>query len=85
MPWHDETPWAARRRKEDDAKRVIDEQFDAIELIVRRVKSGEMSQRKALQQIEEIASSGTDRIVRVGSVHTPDIQAAQEKNDVSDR
>lgn len=85
MPWHDETPWAAKRRMEEDAKRQLDEQFEAIELLVRRVKSGEVSQRKALQQIEEIASAGTDRIVRVGNVHTPDIQATEENRDVSDR
>jgi hypothetical protein len=33
---------------------------------------------KALQQIEEMASKETDRIVRVGNQHTPEIQTCRD-------
>ena len=67
MTWHGQTPWAA-------AKAVALIKLKEIREIAQAAERGEVAPAKALQQIEEMASRETDRIVRVGNQHTPEIQ-----------
>lgn len=78
MPWHDEAPWAAKRRKQEQEKASMEQRLDQIGQLVDKAKTGRMSRRKALEEIESVASGELDSIVRVGNVHTPDIQTGKE-------
>jgi len=73
MPWHDETPWAAKRRKAAEQKAEMVRRIDEIEALIGRVRTGHVSEKKALNEIEEIARDGADAIVRVGRTHTPKV------------
>jgi len=70
MSWHGQTPWAA-------AKAVALLKIKEIVQIGLSAERGEVAPAKALQQIEEMASRETDRIVRVGNHHTPEIQTCR--------
>lgn len=65
MPWHDETPWAEKRRRQQQRKDSVRPTLDAIAWLVEQSKSGQMSERKALQEIEQLSSGELDAIVRV--------------------
>lgn len=78
MPWHDETPWAAKRRKQEQQKASMDQRLEQIGELVDRAKTGRVSRQKALEEIESLASGELDSIVRVGTVHTPEIQTGRE-------
>jgi hypothetical protein len=71
MTWHGQTPWAA-------AKAVALLKIKEIREIALAAERGEVAPAKALQQIEEMASRETDRIVRVGNQHTPEIQTCRD-------
>ena len=71
MTWHGQTPWAA-------AKAVALLKIKEIREIAQAAERGEVAPAKALQQIEEMASRETDRIVRVGNHHTPEIQTCRD-------
>jgi len=71
MSWHGQTPWAA-------AKAVALLKLREICEIAQAAERGEVAPAKALQQIEEMASKETDRIVRVGNQHTPEIQTCRD-------
>jgi hypothetical protein len=71
MSWHGQTPWAA-------AKAVALLKIREIVQIGQAAERGEVAPAKALQQIEEMASRETDRIVRVGNQHTPEIQTCRD-------
>lgn len=73
MPWHDETPWAARRRQAAEQKAALLRRIDAIDAVIGRVRTGHVSEKKALTEIEEIARDGVEGIVRVGQTHTPEV------------
>ena len=70
MSWHHQTPWAA-------AKAVALIKLKEIREIAQAAERGEVAPAKALQQIEEMASRETDRIVRVGNQHTPEVQTCR--------
>jgi hypothetical protein len=78
MPWHDETPWAAKRRREEQQKASVTRTLEVIEYFGRLAKTGQISERKALEQIEQAVTNGIDSIVRVGTLHTPEIQTGRE-------
>jgi len=78
MPWHDEPPWVAKRKQQEAEKAAIAQRLDKIEQLVSQAKRGQISERKALDEIEDTARGGADAIVRVGSPHTPDIQTTRE-------
>lgn len=78
MPWHDETPWAAKRRRSEAESADVARRIERIEELVSLAKSGRTSMRKALGEIESVARDGADAIVRIGGVHTPDIQSVRE-------
>ena len=46
--------------------------------VLHAVQRGTLDERKAIQQIEEIATGAADRIVRVGVTHRPEIQTSRE-------
>jgi len=71
MSWHHQTPWAA-------AKAVALLKLREIREIALAAERGEVAPAKALQQIEEMASKESDRIVRVGNQHTPEIQTCRD-------
>ena len=71
MSWHHQTPWAA-------AKAVAILKLREIVQIAQAAERGEVAPARALQQIEEMASKETDRIVRVGNQHTPEIQTCRD-------
>jgi prefoldin subunit 5 len=73
MPWHSETPWAEKRRRAAEQKAEMNRRIDEIEAVIGRVRTGHVSHKKALDQIEEIAREGADAIVRVGRTHTPEV------------
>lgn len=73
MPWHSETPWAAKRRRAAEQKAEMVRRIDEIEAVIGRVRTGHVSEKKALDQIEEIARDGVEAIVRVGRTHTPEV------------
>ena len=70
MTWHGQTPWAA-------AKAVAILKLREIVQIAQSAERGEVAPARALQMIEEMASKETDRIVRVGNQHTPEIQTCR--------
>lgn len=78
MPWHDEAPWAAKRRKQEQQKAAARGKLEQIGRLVEQARVGAVSDRRALEQIEELASGEMDAIVRVGTVHTPEIQTGRE-------
>jgi|GEM_PF-5205739 len=71
MSWHGQTPWAA-------AKAVALIKIKAIREIAHAAERSEIPPAVALQQIEEMASKESDRIVRVGNQHTPEIQTCRD-------
>jgi len=71
MTWHGQTPWAA-------AKAVALLKLREIVQIGLSAERGEVAPATALQMIEEMASRETDRIVRVGNQHTPEIQTCRD-------
>jgi hypothetical protein len=73
MSWHNETPWAAKRRRAAEQKAEMVRRIDEIEALVGRVRSGHVSEKTALDQIEEIARDGVEAIVKVGRTHTPEV------------
>jgi len=78
MPWHDEPPWVAKRRRQEAEKAAIATRLDRIEQLVSQAKRGQISERRALDEIEDTARGGADAIVRVGSPHVPEIQTTRE-------
>ena len=70
MSWHGQTPWAA-------AKAVALLKLREIVQIGLSAERGEVAPARALQMIEEMASKETDRIVRIGNQHTPEIQTCR--------
>lgn len=78
MPWHDETPWAAKRRKQEQEKAAMASRLEQIGELVAKAKNGQVSNRKALEEIEAVASGELDSIVRVGTLHTPQLQTGRE-------
>ena len=46
--------------------------------VLHAVQRGVMDERRAIQQIEEIATGAADRIVRVGVTHRPDVMTSRE-------
>lgn len=48
--------------------------IDRVRDVLRVYDAGQMSEGRAVSQIEEIASGEADRIVRVGGQHQPEIQ-----------
>jgi hypothetical protein len=79
MPWHDETPWAAKRRIEQARQKAVYDRLDRIESLVTQARRGQVSISKALDEIEDVARGGADAIVRVGTPHVPDMQTAMEE------
>jgi predicted phosphodiesterase len=73
MPWHSETPWAAKRRKAAEQKAQMMRRIEEIEALIGRVRTGHVSEKKALNEIEEIARDGADAIVKVGHTHAPEV------------
>lgn len=67
MAWHDETPWACRRRDDRAAK----DRLALIRDVLRRFDDGKLPSVKAVARIGEIV---TDPIVRVGETHRPEVQ-----------
>lgn len=45
--------------------------------VLHAVQRGQLCERKAIQQIEEIATGAADAIVRVGVQHRPEIQTRE--------
>ena len=70
MSWHGQTPWAAKK-----AEAIL--QLRLIRQIAESAERGEMAPAAALAKIEEMASKETDRIVRVGNQHTPEVQTCR--------
>lgn len=68
MAWHDKSPWAAKR---DDANKAAEAKLAAVRRIIDDVSGGRLTPTKAVTAIEEAI---TDRIVRVGQTHTPEVQ-----------
>jgi hypothetical protein len=68
MSWHDESPWAARNREQD---RMAKDRLALIRDALRAFDEGRLNSVKTLKRIEEITS---DRVVRVGREHTPEVQ-----------
>jgi hypothetical protein len=68
MPWHDESPWAAKNREQD---RMAKDRIALIRDALRAFDEGRINSVKTLVRIEEIT---TDRVVRVGREHTPEVQ-----------
>lgn len=67
MPWHDQTPWAAK--KADHTKTI-----DGVASVVERFRSGQVSFSKAKREIEDLLED-TTRIVHVGRGHNPEVQS----------
>ena len=69
----DRAPWAAKRRRAAEQKEEMLRRIDAIDALIRRVRSGHISEIKAIGEIEEIARDGVEAIVKVGKTHTPEV------------
>lgn len=68
------TPAEARNAQSQLAFRRIAE----IREVLYAVQRGTLDERRAIQQIEEIAAGAADRIVRVGVTHRPDVMTTRE-------
>ena len=49
-----------------------------IQNVLFAVQRGQLCERQAVQEIEQIAAGWSDAIVRVGQTHRPDIQTTRE-------
>jgi hypothetical protein len=72
MAWHDETPWASKRR---EAAAIVGDRLAKIREVLVAVDAGAMAPAKALDQIEDIARGEAERIVKVGNTHRPEVQS----------
>lgn len=79
MTWHDETPWAAKRRQSEAEQAEVVRRIERIDELVDMAKTGRTSMKKALSEIEEVAREGADAIVRVGGVHVPQLRTSKEE------
>lgn len=68
MAWHDESPWASKRREED---RTAKDRLALVRDVLRSFDEGNLPSVKAVARIGEIV---TDSIVRVGEAHQPEVQ-----------
>lgn len=67
-------PAAARNEQSQEAFRRLVE----VQVVLVMVERGTLDERQALHQIEEIATGGADRIVRIGPDYRPEIQSNRE-------
>lgn len=71
MAWHDKTPWANRKQQ---AGAVAVERLNKVRKVLAAYESGDLPAIKALTAIQEVAAGESDRIVRVGNIHRPEIE-----------
>lgn len=71
MAWHDNTPWANRKNQRGA---VAVERLAKVKQALDAYESGDLPAMKALSQIQDVANGESDRIVRVGNVHKPEIE-----------
>lgn len=77
MPWHDETPWARRKRKREQeaaeaaARALREERVEDIRRALESYDRGGMSLDRFIQNVETIARGG---ITKVGESHKPEVQ-----------
>lgn len=67
-------PIGSRQQKSQEAFARLAE----IREVLHAVQRGTLDERRAIQQIEEIATGAADRIVRVGETHRPDVTTSRE-------
>jgi hypothetical protein len=67
-------PMGARNEQSQEAFRRLVE----IQSVLVMVQHGTLDERKAITQIEEIATGAADRIVRIGPDYRPEIQTQRE-------
>jgi len=71
MAWHDETPW--KRRQEEQIRRL-----DEAERVVDSMRRGVIPFRAGWPLLIEIARGESDRVIRTGESHTPDIEGDRQ-------
>lgn len=74
MAWHDETPWARKRRQTAEAKAARETKEARVEQIRHALASydrGGCSLERFLQDVSSIAIGG---VVKVGESHKPEVQ-----------
>ena len=67
--WHEESPWSAKRRA---AQNAANDRLVEVRRLLGLVDAGKLSPQKALDRIENVV---TERIVRVGKGHKPEIES----------
>lgn len=70
MAWHDEPPWAAKKRQRDALAKRRERALE----IVKALSAGELEADKALDQIVDVWTGDADPVVRIGNQHKPEIE-----------
>lgn len=69
MPWHDRSPWRARR----DAEQL--KTVQQVRRLIETYEAGGLSYAKWLAMVDEVINGDTARVVRVGNQHKPEVQS----------
>lgn len=66
MPWHEQSPWNAKRRQTEIVERVGK--------VIDAYRKGDLHYRQALDEIKELSYGTGGPVTRIGNQHTPEVQ-----------
>ena len=66
-------------KRQHDAAKQMELKVLSISNVVTLTRTGQMSDRKCLEEVQKILNGDADRIVRVGEEYRPDIQTGETR------
>lgn len=66
-------------KRQQDAAKQMELKVLAISNVVTLTRTGQVSDRRCLEEVQKILNGEADRVVRVGSEYRPDIQTGEQR------
>ncbi len=66
-------------KRQHDAAKQMELKVLAISNVVTLTRTGQISDRRCLEEVQKILNGDADRVVRVGSKYRPDIQTGEQR------
>ena len=66
-------------KRQQDAAKQMELKVLSISNVVTLTRTGQMSDRRCLEEVQKILNGDADRIVRIGTEYRPDIQTGEQR------
>lgn len=66
-------------KRQRDAAKQMELKVLAISNVVTLTRTGQISDRRCLEEVQKILNGDAERVVRVGSEYRPDIQTGEQR------